>query len=179
PPPLEPEAVVPSPTEALDAGEALQDTRTDAGELAAQVDASVPEPTAAPIALAAGAEAESEEALLREAVPNPESVVIGEPERSTSTPASAAPATTAPLPTASEPDTVSVLVTSVPPGAVVKLDQRVFGRTPIPLRFRTGITFELTFVKSGYLTAQKRLAVTQRKSQKLVAQLKKAPARKR
>jgi len=68
-------------------------------------------------------------------------------------------------------DTVSVLITSQPAGAVVKLKSRVFGKTPIPLRFRTGITFELTFVKNGYTPTAKRFLVTKKKDQKVVAYL--------
>ena len=68
-------------------------------------------------------------------------------------------------------DTVSVLITSQPTGAVVKLKSRVFGKTPIPLRFRTGLIFELTFVKNGYGPTAKRFLVTKKKDQKVVAYL--------
>ncbi len=64
-----------------------------------------------------------------------------------------------------------MLITSQPVGAVVKLKSRVFGKTPIPLRFKTGITFELTFVKNGFTTTSKRFLVTKKKDQKVVAYL--------
>lgn len=63
------------------------------------------------------------------------------------------------------------MVTSQPTGAVVKLNRRVFGKTPIPLRFRTGLVFELTFVKNGFTPTAKRFLVTKRKDQKVVAYL--------
>jgi serine/threonine-protein kinase len=101
-------------------------------------------------------------------------------------PAPSKPATTTtdrrdpPKPAAPAPpradSTVSVLVTSQPAGAVVKLKKRVFGKTPIPLRFKTGLIFELTFVKNGFAPTNKRFLVTTRKDQKVVAVLASHPA---
>ncbi|HEY8211549.1 MAG TPA: serine/threonine-protein kinase [Myxococcaceae bacterium] len=85
----------------------------------------------------------------------------------------------APAPTPPKPDTVSVLITSQPVGAVVKLKSRVFGKTPIPLRFKTGIIFELTFVKDGFATTSKRFLVTKKKDQKVVAYLSAVPRKRR
>ena len=163
--------------------------------------AAAPAPEAAPDAGLAAAEAdEDEDHLLAEAIPDAKDVVIGEddgaPEEAPAPPApppappvqdvaktappvkvaTATPPRKAPAPKpAPKPDpkadTVSVLITSQPPGAVVKLKKRVFGKTPIPLRFRTGIIFELTFVKNGFTPTAKRFLVTKKKDQKVIAYL--------
>ena len=70
-------------------------------------------------------------------------------------------------------------IVSSPEGAVVGLGKRVFGRAPLNLRFRPGITYELTFVKKGYLSASKRFAVTKRQKQSVKATLRKKPVPKR
>ncbi len=57
----------------------------------------------------------------------------------------------------------------------MKLGPRVLGRAPINLRFRPGITYELTFVKSGYQSAKKRFTASGRKGQLVNANLKKRP----
>jgi hypothetical protein len=74
--------------------------------------------------------------------------------------------------------TVMVKIASVPPGAIVRLKRRVFGQTPISLRFRSGILFELELVKSGYLPVKKRFFVTTKAGQEVWVPLKKAPRRK-
>ena len=115
---------------------------------------------------------EEEEKLLRNAEPDDGKRVIDEDEgvRSEKKSASAKPST-AP---------VSVRVASTPKGAVVKLGNRVFGRAPMNLRFRPGITFELTFVKKGYEPATKRFTPTAQKKQTIKAVLKrKSPAPKK
>jgi serine/threonine protein kinase len=115
---------------------------------------------------------EEEENLLRNAEPDDGKRVIGEDEgvRSEKKSAIAKPST-AP---------VSVHVASTPKGAVVKLGKRVFGRAPMNLRFRPGITFELTFVKKGYEPATKRFTPTAQKKQTIKAVLKrKSPAPKK
>ena len=56
---------------------------------------------------------------------------------------------------------------------MVKLGPRVLGRAPINLRFKPGITYELTFVKSGYQSARKRFTASGRKGQRVAAGLKK------
>jgi hypothetical protein len=68
-----------------------------------------------------------------------------------------------------------VRIQSSPTGAVVKLGPRVLGRAPLGLRFNPGITYELTFVKSGYQTARKRFTASGRKGQTVAARLKKRP----
>jgi len=147
--------------------------------------AAAPEPEATPDAGLAAAEAdEDEEHLLAETVPDAKDVVIdeadGTPEEAPPAPApQPEPVKTPPRKDPPRPapkpdpkaDTVSVLITSQPAGAVVKLKSRVFGKTPIPLRFRTGIIFELTFVKNGYTPTAKRFLVTKKKDQKVVAYL--------
>jgi hypothetical protein len=71
---------------------------------------------------------------------------------------------------------VSVRLVSVPEGAVISIGKRVFGRAPMNLRFRPGITFELTFVKKGYQPTSKRITVANRKNQSVKVTLKKKPA---
>ncbi|MGA7744419.1 MAG: serine/threonine-protein kinase [Polyangia bacterium] len=77
------------------------------------------------------------------------------------------------------PESVSVHIESRPQGAVVKLKERVFGRSPLNLRFRPGITYQLTFVKKGYETVSRRFTVSGRKNQKVIIALKKKPAPKK
>jgi hypothetical protein len=72
-----------------------------------------------------------------------------------------------------------VRIVSSPEGAVVSIGKRVFGRAPLNRRFRPGITYELTFVKKGYLNASKRFAVTKRPNQSVKATLRKKPVPKR
>jgi serine/threonine protein kinase len=80
---------------------------------------------------------------------------------------------------AEQPTVVSVKVTTTPTGAVIRLKNRIFGRAPMNLRFRAGITYELDFVKSGYITAHKRVTVTRRKQQSVRVALKKKAAQKK
>jgi serine/threonine-protein kinase len=116
--------------------------------------------TPAPAAPAASESEEEEENLLKNAEPDDYERVIDESEgvkgikkKSAKTP--------------SEPsaEPVSVRLVSTPEGAVIRLGKRVFGRAPMNLRFRPGITFELTFVKKGYLPATKRFIATGKKNQ--------------
>ena len=76
-------------------------------------------------------------------------------------------------------ESVSVYIESQPHGAVIKLKNRVFGRSPLKLRFRPGIMYELTFVKKGYQYTSKRFTVTGRKNQKVRVTLKKKPTPKK
>jgi serine/threonine-protein kinase len=129
-------------------------------------------PTAVAVAAAAPAEAdEDEEKLLKSADPADQERVIDEDEgvHDKKKPAKARPA----APAAIEP--TSVHIVSVPEGAVIRLGKRVFGRAPMNLRFRPGITFELTFVKKGYLPASKSFTPTARKNQTVRVVLKKKP----
>jgi hypothetical protein len=98
---------------------------------------------------------EEEEILLKHAEPEDGDRVLDADEGVPPHAKSRAGKVSAPL---AEP--VSVRVESNPQGAVVSLGKRVFGRAPINLRFRPGITFELKFVKKGYLPKTKHFAVT-------------------
>jgi serine/threonine-protein kinase len=136
-------------------------TGLDAGTAPAPVEASN---------AAAPAEAdEDEERLLKQAEPDDAERVIGEDEGVAKRP-NAKPVKAI----AVEP--VSVHLVSVPDGAVISIGKRVFGRAPMNLRFRPGITFELTFVKKGYQPASKRITVANRKNQSVKVALKKKPA---
>lgn len=93
---------------------------------------------------------------------------------------SKAPARTSPPPAAKTPaveNTVSVLLESDPPGAEVAIERRVFGKTPIPLRLKVGITFELVFSKPGYRVHRQLYRVGQRAGQRVRVTLTKAGAR--
>jgi serine/threonine-protein kinase len=158
---IEPAAAVtapkkPAPPALLDAGAPPKEET---------VAAKSPEPAAAP---------EEEEDLLKNAEPESSDRVIGEddavvkPKVRPATPKGQVP-----------PEAVSVRIVSSPEGAVVGLGKRVFGRSPLNLRFRPGITYELTFVKKGYLSASKRFAVTKRPKQSVKATLRKKPVPKR
>ena len=139
----------------------------DAG---ASPSAEPPRPPA--VAAAAPAEAdEDEEKLLKSADPADQERVIDEDEgvHDKKKPAKARPA----APAAIEP--ASVHIVSVPEGAVIRLGKRVFGRAPMNLRFRPGITFELTFVKKGYLQASKSFTPTSKKNQTVRVVLRKKP----
>jgi eukaryotic-like serine/threonine-protein kinase len=152
---------------------------------------------------------EDEEALLKLQEPDIAEKVIGEeeaaappvavapsrPERPAALPSSA-PRSVTPPPSApparptstagtspSRPtprrEPTPVRIQSRPDGAVVKIGNRVLGRAPMNLRFNPGITYELTFVKSGYQSTRKRFTASGRKGQTVAASLKKRPASKR
>jgi len=61
---------------------------------------------------------------------------------------------------------------------VVKLKNRVFGRSPLNLRFRPGIAYELTFIKKAIRTRAS-VSRDRRKNQKVRVTLKKKPAPKK
>jgi serine/threonine-protein kinase len=144
----------------------------------ASAPSSAPAPTPAPVAeeirpqalpdagdeitpAAALAQAEDEEeTLLKQTQPAGANQVVGEDEGNDSAPDRAKPA---------PPESVSVRVDSRPSGAVIKLKDRVFGRSPLNLRFRPGHSYELTFVKRGFQTTSKRFNVSNRKNQKITA----------
>lgn len=121
-----------------------------------------------------------EEALLARAEQDLEHTVIGEepatPPAAETVPAPARRPPAGRKPTPPAPVVVSVRIISEPPGAVIRLDRRVFGRAPMNLRFRSGVTYELNFVKQGYQQARKRFTVTRKKQQVVRVALKKAPA---
>ena len=121
---------------------------------------------------------DEEEALLKHSEPASAEQILGEAEgeKPASPPASKHGKQAKPEPAL--PDSVSVHIESNPQGAVIKLKDRVFGRSPLNLRFRPGIAYELTFVKKGYQNASKRFTVTGRKNQKVRIALKKKPGAK-
>ncbi|HEX3695179.1 MAG TPA: serine/threonine-protein kinase [Polyangia bacterium] len=140
-----------------------------------------------------------EETLLKKADPNAASAVIGEEEAAPAPPAplkkdSAAPSTknnhgappaapaskstAAAAKTPAKPApyvTVSLHITSAPVGAVVRINKRVLGRTPINLRFKTDNMYDLIFVKDGYTPLTKRFAVHGTHDGHLTVSLKKKP----
>jgi serine/threonine protein kinase len=130
--------------------------------------------TPAPAVNAAVENEEEEENLLKNAEPDDHERIIDEDEGVKGVKKKSAKAPSQP---SAEP--VSVHLVSMPEGAVVSLGRRVFGRAPMNLRFRPGITFELTFVKKGYLPATKRFIATGRKNQTVKVALKKKPAPKK
>jgi serine/threonine-protein kinase len=131
--------------------------------------AELPKPVQPASATAATAENEEEEEnLLKNAEPDDRERVIDEDEGVKGQKKKVAKAPNEP---SAAP--VSVRVVSTPEGAVVSLGKRVFGRAPMNLRFRPGITFELTLVKKGYQPATKRFIATGRKNQTVRVVLKK------
>lgn len=115
---------------------------------------------------------EDEESLLQRTEPEAASSIVGEEDGSPqSNPTKPAKAVAVVRP----PQSSSVHIVTRPEGAVIRINNRVFGRAPVSLRFRPGITYELTFVKKGYQTTTKRFTVTGRKNQSISASLKKKP----
>jgi len=140
-----------------------------------------------------------EEALLRDAVPDAESAVIGEEEaeaagetgeakekggataRSATKAKGPAKAATRAASAPGRVETVSVRITSTPVGAVVRTKHKVLGRTPINLHFRGDNIYELMFIKQGYAQATRRLAISgpSAKDRRLSVVLKKSAAARR
>ena len=149
PPPVEPPPP-PKVAAVVDAAAPVAATPPDAHVAAAEPAA----PTAAPAQPAAEEDEPDEEALLRTAVPNAENAVIGEggaeePGRDRAA-AKRAPA---------RPETAILHITSAPSGAVVRTKSRVLGRTPLNIALRTGNIYEIAFIKAGYETKTRRVAV--------------------
>jgi serine/threonine protein kinase len=133
---------------------------------------------------------DDEEALLKKAVPNAEKTVIGEDEAEAPPPSNKKkPAPLPPKhgaipgkPTIAEiprVETAVLHITSAPAGAVVKTKAHVLGRTPIALHFKTGNTYEIVLIKSGYQPATRKVAVHSTADKKIAVALKKAPPPKR
>jgi hypothetical protein len=59
-------------------------------------------------------------------------------------------------------DRAAVQLETDPPGATVVVDHRTLGNTPVALRFKTGITFELTFEREGFTPVVQWLTLTER-----------------
>jgi hypothetical protein len=79
-----------------------------------------------------------------------------------------------PAPTPVVADNVSVLIESEPPGALVRIDKNTFGATPLPLRLRIGVAFELVLTKPGHRETRVTYFVTRRANQKVRAVLPKS-----
>jgi serine/threonine protein kinase len=143
----------------------------DAGTKAPAEMAKPAQPPGTPPTAASAESEEEEENLLKNAEPDDHERVIDEDEGVKS-----GKKKTAAVPSKPSAEPVSVHVVSTPEGAVVSLGKRVFGRAPMNLRFRPGITFELTLVKKGYLPATKRFTATGKVKQTVRVALKKKPA---
>ncbi len=91
--------------------------------------------------------------------------------------AAAAPTIKPPAPSATiaTDDAVSVLFESEPTGAQVRIDKHVFGKTPIPLRLKIGLAFELAFSKDGFKETKLLHFVTRRNGQRAKAVLEREP----
>jgi len=122
---------------------------------------------------------DDEEALLQHSEPAASDQVLGEDEGEGPVKPPAAKRGHPAKPEHPLPESVSVYIESQPKGAVVKLKNRVFGRSPLNLRFRPGIAYELTFIKKSYQNASKRFTVSGRKNQKVRVTLKKKAAPKK
>ena len=120
------------------------------------------------------AEEPDEDALLRDAVPNAETAVIGEDEaEAAGHPGRQGGRRRAAGRRAAKADTAVLHLTSAPGGAIVKTKARVLGRTPINLHFKAGNTYEIVFVKRGYQPTTRRVAVAGTKDRKIAVKLKK------
>ena len=72
-------------------------------------------------------------------------------------------------------ESASVMMESEPTGATLKIDKHVFGKTPIPIRLKIGIAFEMVFAKEGFKEAKVLHFVTRRNGQRVKAVLAPAP----
>jgi serine/threonine protein kinase len=186
--PPDPEGSTPAEIPATAPGDTPEQDRTEAAES--------PEPSASG-SDAGGPEGDhrdqeeedDEEALLRRQEPDVEEKVFGEEAGTPAAVPAPRKARTAtapgnkpsPAPNRQSAPTpargpASVRIESRPEGAVVRIGDRVLGRAPMQLRFNSGITYELTFVKRGYQTTRKRYTVTTRKGQRISVVLRKKTA---
>jgi hypothetical protein len=101
------------------------------------------------------------------AVPPPKTAPSGKPGEGTKLPAKPSAAVKPRPPGLLAGEMVSVLVDSAPTGADVSIERKVFGKTPIPLRLRVGITFELVLTKPGFRTQKVLYQVTGRQGQRV------------
>jgi hypothetical protein len=72
-------------------------------------------------------------------------------------------------------DHIAIALDSEPEGAKVKVDKRELGTTPTTLRFKLGVTFEVTFVREGYAPLVQWLTVLERPDKPPRVQLKVPP----
>jgi len=69
-----------------------------------------------------------------------------------------------------------VRITSSPLGAEVRTKKQLLGRTPINIRFNPGNSYQLTFIKAGYVTSSRTIAVAgNAKAKSISVPMKKAP----
>jgi hypothetical protein len=136
---------------------------------------------------AAGGEARGHDAREASAPTAGPGAVIGEDEADTSRPTPPPPkkshrASSASSPAGASaaagkaPQPVTVRITSSPLGAEVRTKKQVLGRTPIAIRFNPGNTYELTFVKAGYVTSSRMVAVGSGKPRSVSVPMKRAPS---
>jgi serine/threonine-protein kinase len=179
-PPPEPEAVQPEtvkPPSRIDARPAVAET-PPVEPLPPATPDSAPAQATAPAAPDSGPDPDDddEETLLKHTEPDAEKKVIGaedQPPEPPPVPSSSKKGSTAAIPARPSYPVVSVKITTRPEGAVIRLKNRVFGRAPMNLRFRPGIPFELSFVKSGYVTKTRRYVFARRQNQAISVSLQK------
>jgi len=101
--------------------------------------------------------------------------IVGEDEAETSH-APAAHKAASHKPAAHPAQPVMVRITSSPLGAEVRTKKQMLGRTPISIRFNPGNSYELTFIKSGYVTSSRTISVAANTRTKSISvPMKKAP----
>jgi hypothetical protein len=135
--------------------------------------AAAPSAVAEPAERAPGA-SEDEEELLGH-VNRDAAAVIGEDEADKPPPSVAPKEPRKPASTPAAHPSVPVLVriTSSPLGAVVRTKKQVLGRTPIAIHFNPGNTYELTFVKAGFVTTSRMVGVASGKPRSVSVPMKK------
>ncbi len=149
---------LPAPVEPVDAGTASLTVVVPEPVVKQAVEADVPDAAVEPDAPDAAVDVAPDEVEL----PPPVPIVVTKPS----------PA----MPeTPTNEDRVSVLIESEPDGAQVRIDKRVFGTTPIPLRLKVGVAFELIVTKNGYREQKVLHFVTRKTNQKVRVALVKGP----
>ncbi len=154
-------------SEALDAG-SVAETPEDAGAAAAKKEPLKTEPKKEPPRQEPKKEAPKQEAKkeapkqeTKKEAPKKEEPPRNEKAKNEKTPPK----------TEADETMISVQMESEPKGAEVSIDKRVFGHTPMPLRLKIGITFELTFSKPGYKTQKVLRLVNKRQGQRVFVTL--------
>ena len=101
--------------------------------------------------------------------PDPEPADLPEPDLKQ---AALEPTPKEPAKGAEDESTVSVRFVSEPAGAQVRVEKRAFGATPINVRVRPNLTYDVEFDLAGYEATHKRVFVAQRKNQSVQISLK-------
>lgn len=136
-----------------------------------------------PILAASHDKEDDEDRLLGRVVPDA-GTVVGEDEaeikvagkaKAKAKTESSSPSLSSHTPFAIRVQPVQIRITSSPLGAVVRTKNQVLGRTPLAIRFKPGNIYELTLVKSGYVTNTRRVAVSTGKPQSISVAMKKVP----